>query len=54
MSKILGGYIKTLVVSLQAKPFLEKDKAIVKKILKGVQLKRPNGVQVSLKQLLGH
>ena len=33
---------------LQAKPFLEKDKAIVKKILKGVQLKRPNGVQSAL------
>ena len=30
------------------KPFLEKDKNIVKKILKGVQLKRPNGVQSAL------
>ena len=36
------------LIILQAKPFLEKDKAIVKKILKGVQLKRPNGVQSAL------
>lgn len=32
----------------QAKPFLEKDKTIVKRIQKGVQLKRPNAVQSAL------
>ncbi len=32
----------------QSKPFLEKDKAIVKRILKGVQLKRPAEVQSAL------
>ena len=32
----------------QSKPQLEKDKTIVKRILKGVQLKRPNEVQSAL------
>ena len=35
-------------VFTQSKPFLEKDKEIVKRILKGVQLRRPTEVQSAL------